>query len=56
VTGVVGFLALLEGEFDTANDADVFIHRDADGEDVLLRLAFMELFDANLKFGELVER
>lgn len=52
---LVGFLALLEGELDAANDADVFVDRDANGEDVLGCLPLVELLDANLEGGEVVE-
>lgn len=52
---LVGFLALLEGELDAANDADVFVHRDANSKDVLGCLPLVELLDADLEGGEVVE-
>jgi len=51
---VVCFLALAESGLDTAYEADVFIDGDAEGEDVLLGLTLVELFDSDLDVGESV--
>lgn len=53
---MVGFLALLEGLLDAADQADVFVDDDAEGQDVLLRLAVVEVADAGLDVGEAFER
>lgn len=49
---VPGLLALLEGFFDTADEADVFIDGVGEGEGVLLGLAGVEIADAELYVGE----
>lgn len=46
---VESLLSLVEGEFDGPNDADVLLDRDAESQDVLLRLTLVQLLDADLK-------
>lgn len=45
---VVGFLALSKGRLDTADEANVLINDNAKCQDVLLGLAIVEFFDAEL--------
>ena len=44
------FLALCERLFHRRDETDVLVDGDAEGEDVLLRLAFVELSDPDLDF------
>lgn len=47
--GLPGALALLEGLFYGADEADVLVYDDAEGEDILLGLAVVEVADAELQ-------
>lgn len=49
---MVRLLPLLERELDGADQPDVFVNCNTEGEDVLLRLPFVELLDADLQVGE----
>ena len=50
--GVVRFLSLRKRLLNTADDPDVLVDGDAEGEGVLLRLAVVELLNPNLKVRE----
>lgn len=55
MTGVESTLTLLEGKLDRGDDTDIFIHGDTDSQYILLGLALVELLNADLKEGEVVE-
>lgn len=53
---VPGPLALLEGFLDGPDQSDVLLDDDAEGQDVLLCLAVVEVADAEVEVGEGGER
>lgn len=54
--GMIRFLPLREGGLDRADQADVFIDHDAEGQNILSCLAFVEFADAELEVTEAVQR
>lgn len=52
--GVVSLLSLLECCLNTADETDVFVDDDAERQNVLLRLAVVELANADLNLGEAI--
>lgn len=53
---MVRFLTLLEGRLHTPNQANVLVDDNTQSEDILLGLAVVKLFYAELYVGEAVER
>ena len=48
VPGVERFLTLGKGHLDASNQPDVFVDRNAEGQDILLRLSFVQFFNSEL--------